>query len=169
MGQTSTQAPQKSQLDSSIWPPAPKAMRVVKPRPGEGDGGGVAEVVAGAHAAGADDAHLRIEFEEGVGAVGLGLVEAVEGAGLVDVGLDVGAADVCGVAGGLQFAAVVLGAGHAAVGDLVVAEADLAGAAVLNAVAGEAAVGVVGEDDGEDFLAHLDHGWACRCGRPCRR
>ena len=42
-------------------------------------------------------------------------------------------------------------------GDLVIAEADLAGAAVLDAVAGEAAVGVIGEDDGEDFLAHLGH------------
>ena len=34
--------------------------------PGEGDRGGVSEVVAGAHAAGADDAHLRVELEEGV-------------------------------------------------------------------------------------------------------
>jgi len=33
VGHTSTQAPQKSQFDSSIAPPAPKAMRVEKPRP----------------------------------------------------------------------------------------------------------------------------------------
>ena len=33
VGQTSMQAPQKSQFDSSIRPPAPKAMRDGKPRP----------------------------------------------------------------------------------------------------------------------------------------
>ena len=33
VGQTSTHAPQKSQFDSSIAPPAPNAIRVVKPRP----------------------------------------------------------------------------------------------------------------------------------------
>src|SRR3990170_4042841 len=33
VGQTSMQAPQKSQFESWIAPPAPKAMRVEKPRP----------------------------------------------------------------------------------------------------------------------------------------
>jgi hypothetical protein len=33
VGQTSMQAPQKSQFDSWMAPPAPKAMRVLKPRP----------------------------------------------------------------------------------------------------------------------------------------
>src|SRR5262245_40154168 len=33
VGQTSIHAPQKSQFDSWIAPPAPKAMRVLKPRP----------------------------------------------------------------------------------------------------------------------------------------
>ena len=33
VGQTSMQAPQKSQLESWMAPPAPKAMRVEKPRP----------------------------------------------------------------------------------------------------------------------------------------
>ena len=113
------------------------------------------QVVASPHATGADDAHLRVELKEGVRAVGLWLLLAVVGAGLVDVGLDVGAADIGGVARGLQLAAIVLGAGHAAVGDLVVAQADFAGAAVLDAVTGEAAVGVVGQNDGQDFLAHL--------------
>ena len=33
VGQTSMQAPQKSQFESWTAPPAPKAMRVLKPRP----------------------------------------------------------------------------------------------------------------------------------------
>ena len=33
VGHTSTQAPQKSQFDSSIAPPVPNAIRVEKPRP----------------------------------------------------------------------------------------------------------------------------------------
>ena len=61
------------------------------------------------------------------------------------------------LAGGLEFAAVVLRAGEAAVGDDIVAQADVAGVAVLAAVAGEAAVAVVREDDRNDRLAGFLH------------
>ena len=83
----------------------------------------------------------------------------VEGTGLVEVGLDVGAADLGHVGGRLEFATVVLGASDAAMGDGVVAQTDLAGLAVLGAMTGEAAIGVIGEDDRHDLLAHGENGW----------
>ncbi len=55
----------------------------------------------------------------------------------------------------LQLAAVVLRAGEAAVRDDVVAQADVAGHALHAAVAGEAAVGVVGVDDRQHLLARF--------------
>ena len=128
--------------------------------PGQRDRGRVAQVVAGPLAARAEDAHLRVELEIGVAAVGRGLLVLVVGARLVEVRLDVGAPHVGHVRRRLQFAAVVLRAGHAAVRDDVVAQADVSRAAVLHAVAGQAAVAVVGQDEGHHLLAHLQRGRA---------
>ena len=44
--------------------------------------------------------------------------------------------------------------------DDVVAQAEVAGPAVLDAVTGEAAVAVVGEDERHHLLPHLDHGFS---------
>ena len=107
---------------------------------------------ADADAAGADDAHLRVELEVGVGAVRLRRGRLVVGAGLADPRLLV-LAHVDELGGGLELAAVVLGAAQAAVRDDVVAQADLAGLAVDAAVAGEAAVGVVRHDQRHHALA----------------
>jgi len=137
VGQTSMQAPQKSQLESWTAPPAPNSMRVEKPRP--------ASVMAPA-----DDAHLRVELQEGVRLVGLRLLLLVEGARLALPGLVAG--HLHHLARRLELAAVVLGAGDAAVGDDAIAQAGVAGLALDDAVAGEAAVRVVGEDQREDGL-----------------
>ena len=131
------------------------ARREAAPR--KRDRGGVPQVVAGPHAARADDAHLRVELEERVGAIRLGLPVPVVGARLVDVRLHIRPPHIRRVASRLQLAAVVLRAGHAAVRHLVVAQANLPRAAVLDAVASQAAVGVVGQNHRQHLLAHLRH------------
>ena len=146
------QAPQKSQFDSWIAPPGSEGDLGGRALAGEADRAGVAEVGAGADAARADDAHLRVELEERVGAVDLGRRRLVVRARLADPGL-VELAHVDQLGRGLQLAAVVLAAGQAAMGDDVVAEADLARLAVDAAVAGEAAVRVVRHDQRHHLLA----------------
>ena len=118
------------------------------------DRAGVADLVAGADAAGADDAHLGVELEEWVRLVRLGLLDLVVGAVVAVPGLVAGHLEH--LAGGLELAAIVLGAGEAAMGDGVVAEAGIAGLALDDAVAGEAAVGVVGHDQREDRTARVE-------------
>src|SRR3989304_5474480 len=105
---------------------------------------------AGAAAAGADDAHLRVELQERVPLVGLRLLQLVEGALLALPRLVAG--HLHHLARRLELAAVVLGAGDAAVGDDAIAQAGVAGLALEDAVAGEAAVRVVGEDQREAGL-----------------
>ena len=118
---------------------------------GQRNRAGVADLVAGADAAGADDAHLRVELEEGVGLVGRRLRQVVVGALVAVPGLVAG--HLQHLARRLQLAAVVLRAGQAAVGHAVVAEAGVAGLALDDAVAGQAAVGVVRKDQREHGLA----------------
>ena len=124
----------------------------------EADRAGVAQVGAGAHAARADDAHLRVELEERVGAVGLRRRRLVVRALLADPRL-LELTHVDQLGRGLELAAVVLAARQAAVRHHVVAQADLARLAVDAAVAGEAAVGVVRHDQRHHLLARaLDLG-----------
>ena len=118
----------------------------------ERDGAGVADLITGADAARADDAHLRVELEPRVGAVRVRLLRLVVRAILERPRLDVLEAHVEQLVRRLQLAAIVLRAGEAAVGDDVVAQADVARHAFHAAVAGEAAVAVVGVDDRQHLL-----------------
>ncbi len=120
---------------------------------GQRDRARVAQLVAGAHAAGADDAHLWVELEERVGPIGFRLLKLVVGALLALPRLVSG--HLQHLARRLELAAVVLRAGDAAVRDDAVAEAGVARLALDDAVAGEAAVRVVGEDQREHGLSRV--------------
>ena len=118
---------------------------------GQRDGSRVPDLVAGADAARADDAHLRVELQEGVGLVGRRLRQVVVGALVAVPGLVAG--HLQHLAGRLQLAAVVLGAGQAAVRHEVVPKAGIPRLALDHAVAGQAAVRVVRQDQREHGLA----------------
>ena len=79
-----------------------------EPAAGQRDGTRVAQIITGADAAGADDAHLRIELQKGVSAVRLRLLRLVVGAILRFPRLNVVFAHIQQIVGGLEFATIVL-------------------------------------------------------------
>ena len=153
VGQTSMQAPQKSQFDSWTGPPAPKAMRVLKPRP--------ASVIAPVWRISSQARTQRVQMmhicgsnsRKGLARSASGCSDSVVGALLADPGLVVGHLEH--LVRRLQLAAVVLRAGEAAVRDRRRRAGRCRRAAVDAAVAGEAAVRVVGVDEREHGLARV--------------
>ncbi len=134
VGQTSMQAPQKSQarlVDGAAGAEGDAGRFAAT---GECDCACVADLVAGPDALRADNAHLGVELKEGVGPVGLRLLALVVGALFAQPGLVV--RHLQHLVRRLELAAVVLGAGEAAVRYRVVAQADVARLAVDAPVAG---------------------------------
>ena len=121
------------------------------PAAGECDGARMTKLVAGANAAGANDAHLRVELEERVRLVGRRLGCGVVGPRVAVPRFITG--HLKHLARRLQFATVVLRASEAAMRDNIVTEAGVARLALHHAMAGQAAVGVVRKDQREHCLS----------------